>query len=206
MKTQRAGFGLIEILVVVVVIALLVGGGWYTRRMRETKTTVETGLDAEKKAEEAKQAIEQQNQKVQDAVNGAAVKKQPVASPSSQSAPVRVISPNGGETWLRGKQYNVKWNTTLASGAKVFIILVKTATIIRDPYTVAPDKFISFEMFPQSLFPQGLPKEGTFTYSVPNSLPAGSYQLLVWSGEVCSIAVKKPKCVFDLSDSIFTIK
>src|SRR3990172_10305596 len=46
----------------------------------------------------------------------------PTSSGSAGAVRVRVLAPNGGETWLRGKQYNVRWDTAgLAPPSIVYV-------------------------------------------------------------------------------------
>lgn len=129
-----------------------------------------------------------------------------INSGSGSSGKIKIISPNGNETWVRGKQYNVKWETSLESTIPVNVVLIKTNSIINDPYAVRPTRITGYEIFVPSNYPQGLPTEGSYTYKVPDTIPTGSYQLLVWVGKDCSVTLPKQRCDFDLSSQLFTIK
>lgn len=123
------------------------------------------------------------------------------------SVSIQVLKPNGGEIWERGKQYPVRWNTTgIAANAPLFANVIKTSTIISDPYKARPTGVAGQELFVQALFPQGLPKEGEFTYVVPQTLTPGTYQLLIWSGQNCSVTNTAQKCTFDLSNGLITVR
>jgi hypothetical protein len=127
--------------------------------------------------------------------------------PPAMANPVQVISPNGGEVWVRGQQYNIKWNTTgVASTTAVYLDLIKTSVIISDPYAVTPEVLGGYELFHQSVFPKGLPKEGTVSYKVPDTMKPGTYQLLVWAGKDCAITKPGKECLFDLSNGLITVK
>ena len=61
MSTQK-GFGLLGLLIVTAIIALLVfGGGFYTNSLKQKQSTIQRGLEAEKRAEQLKHQLEQQN-------------------------------------------------------------------------------------------------------------------------------------------------
>lgn len=119
---------------------------------------------------------------------------------------LRVISPNGGEVWQHGKEYQVRWDTTgIGPDEAVYVNIVKTGTAMKDPYISAVNKPGS-ELFVPAIYPKGLPKEGVFTYKVPTSLPAGTYQILLFSGTNCSVTNTTKKCIFDVSDGLITVK
>ena len=129
----------------------------------------------------------------------------------SPSPPVikmlRVISPNGGDVWQRGKQYQVRWESSLTNSTKVTLLLTKTPKMITDPYSLdARTSSQQFEMFARSVFPDGLSNNGSYNYIVPPTIPTGTYQLLIFAGDKCSVILTQSKCEFDLSDSLFTIK
>jgi hypothetical protein len=119
---------------------------------------------------------------------------------------VRILSPNGGEVWQRNKQYLVKWDTNLSSSATARVYLLKTNSIISNPY--ANPNVTGTEMFVQAIFPKGSAPEGTYTYKVPQSLIAGKYQVLILAGQECSFSFPKPAkvCDYDVSDGLITIK
>src|SRR3990167_9808611 len=59
----------------------------------------------------------------------------PTSSGSAGAVRVRVLAPNGGETWLRGKQYNVRWDTAgLAPAPMVYRGLILFPSGITNPY------------------------------------------------------------------------
>lgn len=120
---------------------------------------------------------------------------------------LRVVSPNGGDVWQRGKQYQVRWESSLISSTKITLLLTKTPKMITDPYSLdARTSSQQFEMFARSVFPDGLSNEGSYNYVVPPTIPTGTYQLLIFAGDKCSVLLTQSKCEFDLSDSLFTIK
>lgn len=131
----------------------------------------------------------------------------PPPPPPAPKVALRVVSPNGGETWLRGKQYVVRWESSLPDATKVTLLLSKSAKRVTDPYSLdARTTSQQFEMFARSVFPDGLSNEGSYTYVVPQSLVPGTYQLLILAGDKCSLVLTQAKCAFDLSDGLFTIK
>ena len=66
---NRRGFELIEIIIVVAIAAVLVGGGFYLKNFQGQQSTVQTGLDAEKQAQQAVQQINQQTTQEQNSIN-----------------------------------------------------------------------------------------------------------------------------------------
>jgi len=135
----------------------------------------------------------------------------PKSAKSSPPPPIakalRVVSPNGGDVWQRGKQYQVRWESSLTNSTKITLLLTKTSKMIMDPYSLdARTLSQQFEMFARSVFPDGLSNEGSYNYVVPPTIPTGTYQLLIFAGDKCSVILTQSKCEFDLSDSLFTIK
>ncbi|OGF83005.1 hypothetical protein A3B18_02275 [Candidatus Giovannonibacteria bacterium RIFCSPLOWO2_01_FULL_46_13] len=129
----------------------------------------------------------------------------PAGTPQASTKKIRVISPNGGEVWQRGKQYNVRWDTTLATNIDTYVDLIPATTIITNPYS-ATSRITGTEMFHSSIFPQdNTPGEGSFSYRVPDAIKPGTYQVLVLMGKDCN-ALTGPRCDFDLSDKLLTIK
>lgn len=121
--------------------------------------------------------------------------------PDIASKKIRIISPNGGEIWQRGKQYLVKWDTTsIPPGADIFVNLMRTNSAITDP---GKSSATGREMFNSSVFPSGLPPEGAYTYTVPQSVSAGTYQVVILIGKNCNTG---GFCIFDVSDKLFTIR
>ncbi|MEK7643074.1 MAG: hypothetical protein AAB372_01330 [Patescibacteria group bacterium] len=153
----------------------------------------------------SEQVNDQQNESpvLEESTTTSPVVTQPIVT---KPKPIRVISPNGGETWEKRKQYLVKWDTTLPKETKAMSVLIKTSSVISDPYLLSPTKFKSYEMFLPSQFPNGLPGEGSITYVVPETIPPGTYQMLVWAGSNCTFSRPIKRCEFDMSDKLFTIK
>lgn len=125
--------------------------------------------------------------------------------PAAAKKPVRLIYPNGGQVWYRGKQYNIQWRSDLPGTIGVRAVLFKPTTLVTDPYAVRPRSIGGYEMFSRSTFTTG-GNEGSFSYRVPDGLPPGKYQVLLWAGDNCSEARPEKRCQFDLSDSFFTIR
>lgn len=170
------------------------------------KSPVDTNTE---NAGENKSDISQDN-----ASNSQPSQQSPALAPkSTKSSPppvvkaLRVVSPNGGDVWQRGKQYQVRWESSLTSSTKITLLLTKTPKMITDPYSLdARTSSQQFEMFARSVFPDGLSNEGSYNYIVPPTIPTGTYQLLIFAGDKCSVILTQSKCEFDLSDSLFTIK
>lgn len=62
---EEEGFGFISLLVVVAIIAFLVSGGMVINSVRQRQNMIQAGREAEKRAEELKDKIEQQNRSVE---------------------------------------------------------------------------------------------------------------------------------------------
>ena len=130
----------------------------------------------------------------------------PTPTRSASAVRVRVLSPNGGETWVRGKQYNVKWDTAgLAPNSPIYVDLIPTATVIANPY-VNSKKITGQEMFNTAIFPDANPPEGSYSYTVPQSIKVGTYQILIFAGKDCNTPEPGERCKYDLSDGLITIK
>ena len=72
------------------------------------------------------------------------------------SAPsIRVVSPNGGESWTRGSTKLITWVRTGSTGANVRIQLYKGSTLVR---TISP----------------GTPNDGSFGWSIPLTQTIGN--------------------------------
>mgnify|MGYP001559778536 CR=1 FL=1 len=122
----------------------------------------------------------------------------------AQPQQVLLITPNGGEIWQRGIQYQVKW--TIAIDSKdVQVILIPSTSVIVNPFTVAVSRTVGQEMFNSTIFPT-LSAEGSYTYKVPQTVKTGTYQVLIWAGYKCNTNQVKTGCAYDLSDKLFTIR
>lgn len=117
---------------------------------------------------------------------------------------VRIIAPNGGEVWQRGKQYPVKWTIAIDS-RDVQVILIPSSSVITNPFSVAPSRVVGQEMFNSIVFPSKS-AEGSYEYKVPQSLSVGTYQVLIWAGDKCSTNQVKTGCAYDLSDRLLTVR
>ncbi|OGF69250.1 hypothetical protein A3H65_03545 [Candidatus Giovannonibacteria bacterium RIFCSPLOWO2_02_FULL_45_14] len=130
----------------------------------------------------------------------------PTSSGSAGAVRVRVLAPNGGETWLRGKQYNVRWDTAgLAPDSMVYVDLILTASVITNPY-VNSKRITGQEMFNAAIFPDATPPEGTYSYKVPQTIKPGTYQVLIFAGKDCNTPEPGERCKYDLSDGLITVK
>ncbi len=121
-----------------------------------------------------------------------------------QPQSVRLLSPNGGDMWQRGQQYQVKW-TIVVDSKDVQVILIPSISVIVNPFTVAPSHIVGQEMFNSSVFPTKT-AEGSYVYKVPQTTKAGTYQVLIWAGYKCNTNQVKIGCAYDVSDELFTIK
>ena len=131
----------------------------------------------------------------------------PTPAPTTSGQRIQVLSPNSATTWLRGKNYSVRWNTTgIGADQSVYVNIIKTSKLMTDPYAADPEEFSGYELFTPAIFPQGLPQEGTASYTVPQTVTPGTYQILIWSGTTCSVTKPAQRCVFDMSDGLITIK
>lgn len=122
----------------------------------------------------------------------------------AQPQKVRLLAPNGGETWQRGQQYQVKWTIAIDS-RDVQVIIFPSSSVIANPFAVSPSRIVGQEMFNSNVFPTKS-AEGSYTYKVPQNLTPGTYQVLIWAGEKCSTNQVKTGCAYDLSDRLFTVR
>jgi len=92
---------------------------------------------------------------------------------------LHLTSPNGGEYWLRGSNHNIEWVSTLTEPKQVKIDLYKAGVF-------------------QSTITSSTDNDGTFTWTIPNTIPTGSdYRV--------RIALTSPTTVFDFTDTTFRI-
>lgn len=122
----------------------------------------------------------------------------------TQPQKVRLLMPNGGETWQRGQQYQVKWTIAIDS-RDVQVIIFPSTSVITNPFAVSPARIVGQEMFNSNVFPTKS-AEGSYTYKVPQNLTPGTYQVLIWAGDKCSTNQIKTGCAYDLSDRLFTVR
>ncbi|MCX7767162.1 MAG: GPI anchored serine-threonine rich family protein, partial [Candidatus Sumerlaeia bacterium] len=92
---------------------------------------------------------------------------------------ITVISPNGGENWVKGTTQQIRWTSTNA-GSTVAIDLLKSETIYRNIVNLYPNT------------------ETPYAWSIPLDIPTGSdYKIKITSNQFPT--------VFDTSDGNFTI-
>ena len=181
-----------NIIPIVIVVLLIVGSAAVIRKMSPAEPLSDTAQDTPQDAPK------------NPATGGSSPS---TSNPSTGTRYVSIITPNGGETWLRNKQYNIKWDTKgVAADERVDVVLIKTSKAISSPYTSPSALNGAFAIFEQATFPTGLPKEGSVNYYVPDSLVPGTYQMLIWAGRNCSTTNLVAKCIFDLSNGLITIK
>lgn len=186
---KNKGYSLVGILIAIGIVILLVVGGFYLRKV----------MKGDSEVQQQNQQQQQQNndqQSLEDRL------KDPVTATRKR---IRLVSPNGGQTLERNKQYNVRWVTDLSGSVNVNAVIFKSSQIISDPYATKPGVIAGVEMFPPTIFPVDK-NEGSYTYRVPESLAPGKYQILLWAGDNCSSVNKQKRCEYDLSDGFITIK
>ena len=88
----------------------------------------------------------------------------PPPSTTVSAKKLRLVTPNGGEIWERGKQYSVRWVSELPSNVRAKVSVFKTNSVVSDPY--AGSGVAGRDMFSPSLFPAGT-NEGLSRYSSP---------------------------------------
>jgi len=82
-------------------------------------------------------------------------------------ASIKVASPAGGETWVRGGQYNVTWNYAGNPGATVKVILQKSSVTVA---TLASNVLVSNS------------GKGSYLWTIDKNTPAGQdYRIVVQS-------------------------
>jgi hypothetical protein len=95
---------------------------------------------------------------------------------------ITVTSPNGGESWQAGTVHTISWDYALNPGSYVKIELYKENSFYK---SIISSRGI------------GSSGSGSYSWLIPDTLPAGEYRVKVSS-------TSKPACN-DLSDNIFTI-
>jgi len=82
-------------------------------------------------------------------------------------ASIKVASPAGGETWVRGSQYNITWNYTGNPGATVKVILQKASTTVA---TLASNVLINNS------------GKGSYLWTIDKNTPTGQdYRIVIQS-------------------------
>jgi hypothetical protein len=90
---------------------------------------------------------------------------------------VNVLTPNGGEVWMKGEPYFITWDDNLVGNVEIF--LVKNG-----------------ELF--MVIDSSEPSDGGFPWTIPNNVPTGAdYQL--------HIGARANGLIYDRSDTVFTI-
>jgi hypothetical protein len=106
---------------------------------------------------------------------------------------VKIISPNGGEKWIIGKKYDIKWVTKGHDTSEPVTIFLKIIGYEKEKMTVIAETT----------------NTGIFSWTVPDSLPElkKEYDLGVgfWVFEIGIYVGEKEKRDFDESDSAFMI-
>ena len=96
----------------------------------------------------------------------------------SPSPVITVNSPNGGERWIQGSSYNIKWSSTGSVGSYVRIELLKRGIVNR-------------------VLASSTPNDGYYRWTIPSSLtPGNDYKIRITSTS---------KTVSDSSDCDFAI-
>lgn len=90
-------------------------------------------------------------------------------------SPLTVLSPNGGETLKIGSTYTISWRhaSSLAGKSANISIILRSALPISPAYSA-----IIFEL-PPAIIPVALPSSDSVLWTVPSSIPAGSYIISV---------------------------
>lgn len=96
-----------------------------------------------------------------------------------EPASVTVVSPNGGESWEIGEQYDISWSFTGEISSVVIELMDIVAT--GDPYVITPS---------------GTPCDGSYLWVVPSDVDVGSAYL---------IRITPSDGSSDSSDSVFSI-
>jgi hypothetical protein len=126
----------------------------------------------------------------------------------SSKGDIKIISPDGGEVWKRGGQYEIKWSSDLSATAPIHIVFGKYPELVKDPYEQFNPETANrqFEYFTDSIYPKPIANTGFYIYKVPADISLSNYQVLIWSGK-CGVWNKETEkdCVYDLSDNFFSV-
>jgi hypothetical protein len=93
----------------------------------------------------------------------------------SASGKITVISPNGGESWLAGTMYTIKWTSNISEN--VSIELFKGGSVY---YTIA----------------NSIPNNGNYMWSIPDTLQSAIY----YKVKITSVL---DSSIYDFSDDVF---
>jgi hypothetical protein len=102
-----------------------------------------------------------------------------------------VLSPNGGETWVKGMTKTIKWSTSSVS-EKATIIINK----LNDCVSTANTGCAAW--YSTEVLRQGVPNTGSYSWYIPTTLTDGRYTLKI---EI----VDSSGVIQDESDSYFKI-
>ncbi len=106
-----------------------------------------------------------------------------IVADTTPTGSIKVVSPNGGETWKRGNAYPISWSYTGESGSSVSIVLFDGDTQV---FTIVSNT------------PIGSGGSGSYTWSIPSDKPlSNEYKVRIQS-------TSQPT-VKDLSNNYFSI-
>jgi hypothetical protein len=106
-----------------------------------------------------------------------------IVADTTPTGSITVVSPNGGESWLRGNAYPITWTYTGNPGSMVSIVLYMGENLV---YTVTPSTSI------------GSGGAGSYTWNIPSDKPLGNdYRV--------SIQSTSQPAIKDLSDDYFSV-
>jgi hypothetical protein len=106
-----------------------------------------------------------------------------IITTGTTASSITVASPNGGETWQRGKTYPITWSYAGSPGSSVSIVLLKGGAQV---LTIAPNT------------PIGSGGSGSYSWKIPSDKPIGKdYQVRIQS-------TSKPT-IKDTSNTYFSI-
>ncbi len=106
-----------------------------------------------------------------------------IITTGTTASSITVASPNGGETWQRGKTYPITWSYAGSPGSSVSIVLLKGGAQV---LTIAPNT------------PIGSGGSGSYSWKIPSDKPIGKdYQVRIQS-------TSKPT-IKDTSNNYFSI-
>lgn len=98
--------------------------------------------------------------------------------PVAPEASITVLAPNGGESFARGSQVTITWNTTGNAGANVRIVARKGSST--------------------GVIANSTPNDGSFSWTIPTTHPHGS-------GFTLEVSSTSTASIFDTTDGFFTI-